>query len=115
MIPVIDAHLDLAWNALAFNRDVTLPIDQLRRLEAHMADGNWRGRCTTSLPELRRAGVKVCVATLLARSGPSQAPKASYGRTDLDFAAQSIAYATAHGQLARIAHQPCRSGIFSSV
>ncbi len=100
MIPVIDAHLDLAWNALAFNRDITLPIDELRRREAHMTDGKWRGRCTTSLPELRRAGIKVCVATLLARSGPSQAQKASYGRTDLDFAAQSIAYATAHGQLA---------------
>ena len=100
MIPLIDAHLDLAWNALSFNRDLRRPVAELRRAEAHMTDGAYRGTCTTSLPELRRAGVRVCVATLLARSGPGQARKSVYHRTDLDHANQDIAYAAAQGQLA---------------
>jgi membrane dipeptidase len=53
-----------------------------------------------SLPELRHAGVAIAVATLLARAGPEQAFQAGYKRTDLDFAAPSIAYANAHAQLA---------------
>jgi membrane dipeptidase len=40
------------------------------------------------------------VGTLLARSGPKQAFKAGYSRTDLDYSSPSIAYAAAHGQLA---------------
>src|SRR5687767_10528622 len=65
-----------------------------------MTDEPSRGRATVSLPELRSAGVAVCVATLLARGGPSQSFKPAYKRTDLDHAAQSIAHAAAHGQLA---------------
>jgi membrane dipeptidase len=53
-----------------------------------------------SLPELRRAGVSFCVATLLARGGPEPVWPAGFKRTDLDFAAPSIAFAAAHGQLA---------------
>ncbi len=100
MIPIFDAHLDLAWNALSFNRDLTLPVAQTRRREGHMNDHPSRGGSTVSLPELRRAGVGVCVATLLARAGPRQEPQPGYRRTDLDHAAPSIAYAVAQGQLA---------------
>jgi membrane dipeptidase len=97
---IFDSHLDLAWNGLSFNRDQTLAVAEIRRREAHMTDEPSRGRATTSLPELRRAGASVVVATLLARGGPEQKPKPAYGRTDLDFATQSIAHATARGQLA---------------
>ncbi len=100
MIPIIDAHLDLAWNAASFNRDLTLSVAELRRREAHMTDLNARGHCTTTLPELRHAGVAVCVATVLARGGPAQEPKPAYNRTDLDYANQAIAYTAAQGQLA---------------
>jgi membrane dipeptidase len=65
-----------------------------------MTDEPSRGHNTLSLPELRKAGVRVCVATLLARGGPEQKPKTANKRSDLDFASQSIAYAAAHGQLA---------------
>ena len=99
-VPIFDAHLDLAWNALSFNRDLTLPVETLRRQEAHMNDEPSRGSCTTSLPEFRRAGVAVCLATLLARSGPDQEPQSKYNRTDLDYASPSIAYSIVWGQLA---------------
>ncbi len=99
-IPIIDAHLDLAWNALSFNRDLTLEVEQIRAGEAGMTDEPARGRNTVSLPELRRAGVRVCVGTLLARGGPEQARRSGYKRTDLDYVHPSIAYAAAQGQLA---------------
>jgi membrane dipeptidase len=98
--PIFDAHLDLAWNAISFNRDLTLRIDEIRAREHGMTDERSRGRATVSLPELRNANVAVCVATLLARGGPDQPFKAGYKRTDLDHATQSIAYAAAHAQLA---------------
>jgi membrane dipeptidase len=98
--PIFDAHLDLAWCAVSFNRDLTRSVEEIRRSEEGMTDEKARGRNTVSLPELRRAGVRVCVATLLARGGPAQEPRAGFKRTDLDFATPSIAYAAAHGQLA---------------
>lgn len=97
---IFDSHLDLAWNALSFNRDLTLEVEQIRRCEEGMTDEKSRGHNTLSLSELRKAGVRVCVATLLARAGPEQSRKRAYKRTDLDHANQSIAYAAAHGQLA---------------
>lgn len=98
--PILDSHLDLAWSALAFDRDLTLPVQEIRRHEAGMTDERSRGRNTVSLPELRKAGVRVCVATLLARGGPERKSRPTINRTDLDHANQSLAYATAHGQLA---------------
>lgn len=98
--PIFDAHLDLAWCAVSFNRDLTKSLAEVRRSESGMTDERCRGHNTLTLPELRRAGVRVCVATLLARGGPAQEAKAGYKRTDLDYAAPSIAYAAAHGQLA---------------
>jgi len=97
---LFDAHLDLAWNALSFNRDLRRSIGELRAAEAHMTDERCRGHATVSLPELRRAGVAVCVATLIARAGPQQTPRPAYGRTDLDYADATIADAVAQGQLA---------------
>lgn len=100
MRPIFDAHLDLGWCAAHFGRDLTLPVEEVRRLERGMTDEPSRGNGVLTLPELRRAGVAVCVATLLARSGPAQVPRAGYRRTDLDYAAPSIAHAAAHAHLA---------------
>jgi membrane dipeptidase len=97
---IFDSHLDLAWNALSYNRDLTLEISELRRREAGMTDAPARGHNTVTLPELRRAGVRVCVGTLLARSGPEQVFKPMYKRMDVDYATPTIASATAMGQLA---------------
>lgn len=97
---IIDSHLDLAWCAVAFNRDLTLSVEELRRREAGMTDEKSRGRNTLTLPELKRAGIRLCIATLLVRSGPQQQWKPGYRRTDLDFATQPIAFSVAHSQLA---------------
>ena len=98
--PIIDAHLDLAWNALSFDRDLTLEIGEVRAREARMADEPCRGRGTVTFPELRRAGVRVCVGTLLARAGPERRSADGYKRTDLDYTNPTHAYGIAQGQLA---------------
>jgi membrane dipeptidase len=99
---IFDSHLDLAWSAVFYNRDLTQPLEAIRAREAGMKDVRGRGGNVLCLPELRRAGVAVCVATLLARSGPAQTPppEKGYARTDLDYAAPSLAHAAAHAQLA---------------
>src|SRR5687768_7326471 len=100
MIPIFDTHLDLAWSAVFFNRDLTRPLDEVRRHEEGMTDEPSRGKGTVTFPELRRAGIGVCVATLLARGGPEQKRQPGYKRTDLDYVNQDVAHCAAHAQLA---------------
>ena len=64
---IFDAHLDLAMNALEWNRDLTRPIDEIRLREKAMTDKPDRGRGTVCLPEMRRGRVGLCVATQIAR------------------------------------------------
>jgi membrane dipeptidase len=63
----LDAHLDLALNALDWNRDLTRPIAEIRAAEAGLRDKAGRGRGTVCLPEMRRGRVGVAVVTQLAR------------------------------------------------
>jgi len=64
---IFDAHLDLAMNALEWNRDLTRPIEEIRDRERSLTDKPDRGRGTVSFPEMRRGGVGLCVATQIAR------------------------------------------------
>jgi membrane dipeptidase len=64
---IFDAHLDLAMNALEWNRDLTQPLDQIRQRERGLTDKPDRGNSTVSLPEMRRGGIGLCVATQIAR------------------------------------------------
>lgn len=89
---LIDAHLDLSWNALGWNRDLELEVDAIRHTEREMV-GKARGRNTVSLPELRKANVGIAIVTVLARANAA-------GKHSLDFRTQEIASATALGQLA---------------
>jgi membrane dipeptidase len=62
-----DAHLDLAMNALEWNRDLSGPIEEIRQRESCLTDKPDRGRGTVSFGEMRRGGVGICVATQIAR------------------------------------------------
>jgi membrane dipeptidase len=65
---IFDAHLDLAWNAIDWNRDLRQPCDVIRQIErdAGMTD---KGRAcnTVTFPDLRRGKVVIFIATLLPR------------------------------------------------
>jgi len=64
---IFDAHLDLAMNALEWNRDLTRPIREIRERESGLSDKPDRGRGTVCLPELRRGHIGLVVATQIAR------------------------------------------------
>jgi membrane dipeptidase len=89
---IIDAHLDLAWNALQWNRNIQHSVYTIRTGESNLS-GAGRGQGTVALPEMRQGRVALCFATLLARST---------GRAiqNLDYSSPYQAYAVAQGQLA---------------
>ncbi len=64
---IIDAHLDLAMNAMEWNRDLRQPLDDIRNRESGMSDKPDRGKGTVSFEELRRGNIGLVVATQIAR------------------------------------------------
>ena len=88
---LFDAHLDLAMNAIEWDRNLELEIEDLRTLEKNMSEPG-RGRNTTTLPEMRRGKVFLSVVTVISRTA---LPGLSTGA-----ASQEISCARARGQLA---------------
>lgn len=64
---IFDAHLDLAMNAMEWNRDLRLPVPEIRKAESHLNDKPDRGNATVSLSAMRRGNIGLCVATQIAR------------------------------------------------
>ena len=93
---IFDAHLDLAWNALDWNRNLARPVAEIRRREQDRASlGKGQGYNTVSFPALRQGKVAVFIATLLARLyRPNAIPAIER------YSSMEAANAAAHGQLA---------------
>jgi membrane dipeptidase len=89
---IIDSHLDLAWNALQWERDLTKAVTTIRTQEGAIP-GRGRAQNTVSLPELRRGRVALCFATVLARSTGNPAQH-------IDYRSPQQAYGIGQGQLA---------------
>ena len=75
---IFDVHLDLSLNALEWNRDLTLPLAEIRGLEAGKTDMKGRGLNTVCLDEMRKGGIGLCVATQI---GGTMVPKTGYRGT----------------------------------
>jgi membrane dipeptidase len=92
---IFDSHLDLAWNAIDWNRDLKQPVADLRRREIEQQlNGKGRGVNTVSFPDLRRGRVGLFIATLLARlHRPGMMP--AFSRYDT----MDAAYAATMGQM----------------
>jgi membrane dipeptidase len=90
---LFDAHLDLAWNALDWNRDLERPVAEIRENEKGMS-GKGRSRNTVSFPALRRGQIGMCIATLLPRLLRDTMPPLQR------YQSMIAAYAAALGQLA---------------
>jgi len=69
---IVDAHLDLAHNALDLGRDLTLPLAELRKRDAH------EDIPVVTLPALREGGVGLCFATLWADPQKHSGPEAAH-------------------------------------
>ena len=90
---IFDAHLDLSLNALEYNRDLRMTIADIRASEGGMSDLKGRQRGTVSFPEMRKAGIGICVATQLAGCMKPAAPCGAWN-------SPAQAWAMTQGQLA---------------
>lgn len=90
---IFDAHLDLSLNALEYNRDLRLTVEQVRVAEAGMDDLAGRGCGTVTFPAMREAGIGICVATQLAGCMKPPAPVGAWN-------SPAQAWAMTQGQLA---------------
>ncbi|MEE2657555.1 MAG: membrane dipeptidase [Candidatus Latescibacterota bacterium] len=89
---LVDSHLDLAYNALEWDRDLTQPIVQIREAEAGMSEKG-RGLGVVSFEELRRGEIGLFFVTVCCRIS-------SRGKRFPGVRTQDIAYAKDRGQLA---------------
>ena len=64
---IFDAHLDLAMNAMEWNRDLTWTVQDIRDSESGMTDKPDRGKNTVSFDAMRNGNIGLCVATQIAR------------------------------------------------
>jgi membrane dipeptidase len=64
---IFDAHLDLAMNAMEWNRDLRRPIQEIRDREKGMKDKPDRGNGVVNFQELRKGNIGIVVATQIAR------------------------------------------------
>jgi membrane dipeptidase len=91
---VVDAHLDLAMNAVMWNRDLALSALETRCIEREEGmTEKGRAAGTVGFPDLRAGEIGLVFATVIARKNHGQ-------NSDIDFRTHEIAFAQAQGQLA---------------
>ncbi len=90
---IFDAHLDLAMNAMEWNRDLTWSVADIRASEQGMTDKPDRGNNTVSFDAMRQGKVGICVATQIARYVKKENPLPGWN-------SPHQAYAQTQGQLA---------------
>lgn len=88
---VIDSHLDIAWNALQWNRDQLRSAHEIRAAEKGKT-GKARGNSTVGLPDLCRGRVALSIVTVLTRSTGNPVEH-------IDYDSPTQAHAIGRGQL----------------
>ena len=68
---IVDAHLDLAMNAIQVNRDLTQPAATVRTHDSEPVMRKF-GSCTVTFHELRRGSVGVVFGTVISRLDPKE-------------------------------------------
>ncbi|MCA9981735.1 MAG: membrane dipeptidase [Anaerolineales bacterium] len=91
---IVDAHLDLAYTALEFGRDLRRPLSELREAERKNPTSN--GIPTVSVPELQRGGVNLVFGTLFLEPVST---KAALAATKMNYLTAVEAHQKAHQQL----------------
>lgn len=75
---LFDVHLDLSLNALEWNRDLSMSLEEIRSSEKGMNDLKGRGMNTVCFEEMRRGGIGLCVATQIGGCMKPRGPVASW-------------------------------------
>ncbi len=89
---IFDVHLDLSMNALEWNRDLRLPLAEIRELEEGMMDLKGRAVNTVNFEEMRKGGIGLCVGTQIGGCMKPKGPVACWE-------SPSQAWAMTQGQL----------------
>jgi membrane dipeptidase len=107
---IIDAHLDLAMNAMEWNRDLRMPVSNIRDWEKSLKDKPDRGKGTVSLPALREGNIGLVVATQIARFAPPgnafpgwNSPEQAWAQTQAQLAWYQAM--EAEGEMVQITHR----------
>lgn len=90
---IFDGHLDLAMNAIEWNRDYTRPLAEVRQREQGLTDKQDRGRNVVTFGEMRRGQIGLCIATQIARYVAPGSPLPGWSSPE-------IAWAITQAQLA---------------
>jgi membrane dipeptidase len=90
---LIDGHLDIAMNAVHWNRDLTRPLEEVRRRERDLTDKPDRGRGVLTFEEMRRGKIGLCIATQIGHSVSEKSPLQGWHSAE-------IAWAQTQAQLA---------------
>ena len=80
-------------NALEWNRDLTRPLEEVRRREQGKSDKVDRGVGVCTLPEMRKGEIGICIATQIGRYVAEGNPLPGWHSPE-------IAWAQTQGQLA---------------
>ncbi|HLG38400.1 MAG TPA: membrane dipeptidase [Chitinophagaceae bacterium] len=97
---IIDAHLDLAMNAMEWNRDLRQSVSEIRKREEGLTDLPDRAKGTVALPELRKGNIGLIVATQIARYVNPDKPYVIEGRVLPGWHSPEQAWAQTQAQLA---------------
>ncbi|WP_281541422.1 dipeptidase [Maribacter aestuarii] len=90
---IFDAHLDLAMNAMEWNRDLRWTVEDIRKSEQDLTDKPDRGKNTVSFDAMRQGNIGLCVATQIARYVKPENPLPGWNSSQQ-------AWAQTQGQLA---------------
>lgn len=90
---IFDAHLDLAMNAMEWNRDLRQPVSFIREQERGLNDKPGRSQNTVSLEAMRAGNIGLCAATQIARYVKEENPLPGWNSPEQ-------AWAQTQGQLA---------------
>ncbi|MCK0148037.1 dipeptidase [Arenibacter sp. F26102] len=96
---IVDAHLDLATNAMTLNRDLTQTVHAIRDNEKYLqlSDYQDRGKGTVALPEMREGNIGLVFTTMISRVSKQGTPLETMTLTGWHSPQQ--AYANAQCQL----------------
>lgn len=97
---IFDAHLDMAWNAIEWNRDLMLPVSEIRKFEQHFTN-IIPGEATVSWAELRRGRVGMTISTLLPRLHRKDSALSHYQSREAAFGAAMGQLTYYHAMVAR--------------
>lgn len=99
MIPIFDAHLDLAHFGLVYDRPITMPVIELRRRQL-IANEQGLETPTTSLPDMRAGHVFACLTSVYSRARDFEIEREQPSRFRKDLSTPEQAYGMAAAQIA---------------